>query len=271
MLKKGTLFLFITLSIFLYSCSEYSKVLKSPNPELKYQKAVEYYEEEEYLKTLPLLEELIPLYRGTDKGQKIYYYYCYTNFNLGYLITAAYHFKKYSVTYPRSEHAENALFMAAYCNYLESPIPTLDQSPTYEALNELQLFANTYPKSELIDSANTLVDNLRMKLETKAFYNAEQYYIIKRYKSAIVALNNFLETYPDSEYMEEVKLLVIKAYYYLAIDSIEEKKMERFDEGIAAYYDFIDNFDGSKKANEAELYYAKISREREKIIQENSR
>lgn len=264
---KHILFIILTIIVF-HSCSDYNKILKSPNPELKYNKAMELYNEEDYSRALPLLEELVPLYRGTEKGKRIYYFYCYTEYNLGYRISAAYHFKQFSNTYPNSEESEDALFMAAYCNYLESPIPSLDQAPTYQALEELQIFANTYPKSPLLDSANNLVDELRAKLEAKAYLNASQYYKIRRYKAAIVALNNFQEEYPLSNYSEQVKLLILQSYYYLATNSVEEKKEERFDEGIEAYYDFIDNFAGGKYVNEAEDYYARLTREREKFIQD---
>lgn len=258
----------LTAFWLLLACSDYNRILKSPNPEIKYAKAVELYNEGDYARAEPLLVEVVPLYKGTEKGKRIFYYYCYTEYHLGYRISAAYHFKQFSNTYPHSEEAEDALFMAAYCNYLESPIPSLDQEPTYLALEELQLFANTYPQSPLLDSANSLVDELRAKLETKAFENASQYYKIRRYKAAIVALNNFQEEYPLSNYSEETKLLVLKSYYYLATNSIDEKKEERFDEGIEAYYDFIDNFASGKYVNEAEEYYAKLTKEREIFIQE---
>lgn len=259
--------LFITT--LLLACSDYNKVLKSPNPELKYQKTIEYYEKGEYGKAMPLFEDLIPLFRGTDKGQKIYYYYCYANYYTEYYIQAAYHFKRYAKTYPLSTFAEDALFMSAYCNYLESPVPTLDQEPTYNAIDELQVFVNTYPKSPLVDSANTLVDELQLKLETKDFLNSKQYYKIKRYKAAVVALENTLQNYPQSRYEEEMKLLILKSYYELSIKSIDEKKLERFNKGIQAYYDFIDNFAEGNNVNEAETIYAKLVRAKEQFLEEN--
>ena len=205
MLKSKHLFLLTLVVLVLSACSEYQKILKSPNPELKYEKSIEYYEEGEYLKALPLFEELIPLYRGTDKGQKIYFYYAYTNFHLDYLTSAAYHFRTYSSTYSLSTFAQEALFMSAYCNYLEAPGPTLDQTPTQLALEELQIFVNTYPESELVDSANVLVDQLTFKLEKKKFLNAKQYYTIRKYKSAIVALNNVITEYPSTQFIEEIR------------------------------------------------------------------
>jgi len=253
------------------ACNDYQKVLKSPNPEYKYKRAVEYYQAEEYYKALPLLEELMPLYKGTDKGQEIYFYWCYANYHLDELITASYHFKKYAKTYPNSEQAEEALFMGAYCNYLDSPNPTLDQTATIMAIDEMQVFVNTFPKSDLVDSANTLVDELELKLETKDFLNCKQYYTIRRYKSAIVAINNTMQAYPASRYEEEMRMLILKSYYELAINSVESKKEERFDKGIEVYYEFIDNFAESDKMNEAESIYAKLVKAKTDYLKEKQK
>ena len=269
MMRKKLFFVSLIVTLIFTSCSEYQKVLKSPNPELKYGKSIEYYESGEYLKALPLFEELIPLYKGTEKGQKLYFYYAYANFHLDDLYQAAYHFRSYASTYSLSKYAQEALFMSAYCNYLDAPGPSLDQTPTKLALEELQIFVNTYPESELVDSANTLVDRLNSKLEEKEFLNAMQYYKIRKYQSAIVALNNMITKYPDTQFLEEVKLTILKSYYYLATNSVLSKKKQRFDEGIEAYLDFIDNFADGKSIEEAKLVYAKLIREQERFLTEN--
>lgn len=269
MIKMRLIPLVVFVLTVFSSCSDYQKVLKSPDPEVKYTKSIEYYDEGEYFKALPLLEELLPLYRGTEKGQKIYFYYAYTNYHLGELLSAAYHFRSYASTYSLSEYAQEALFMSAYCNYLDAPGPTLDQTATKLALEELQIFVNTYPESELVDSANGLVDVLNFKLEEKEFLNATQYYQIQKYQSAIVALNNLIIKYPDSRHIEDVKLTILQSYYYLATKSVESKKMKRFNEGVEAYFDFIDNFADGKNLEEAKLVYAKLIKEREKFLIEN--
>ena len=269
MMRKNVFFVFVIVSLIFSGCSEYQKVLKSPNPELKYTKSIEYYEDGQYLKALPLFEELLPLYKGTEKGQKLYFYYAYANFHIDDLYQAAYHFRSYASTYSLSQYAQESLFMSAYCNYLDAPGPSLDQTPTKLALEELQIFVNTYPESELVDSANTLVDLLNSKLETKEFLNAKQYYKIQKFQSAIVALNNLITKYPDTGYLEEIKLIILKSYYYLATNSVFSKKKQRFTEGIEAYYDFIDNFADGKSIEEAKLVYAKLIREQERFLAEN--
>lgn len=268
MLRK--LFPFLVLVIlFLVGCSKYQRILKGKDFDLKYETAVSLYENEKYEKALPLFEELVPLFRGTDRAEKVYYYYCYSNYNLNFLYEASYHFKKFSITFPASKHAEEALFMNAYCHYLLSPIPSLDPTDTYKAINELQLFANTYPQHDLVDSTNVLMDKLRTKLEEKSFDNSKQYYKIYDYKAAIVALNNTLIDFPDTKHKEEIYLLILKSNYFLAINSIKEKKLERFNNTIEAYYNFVDSFKESKHLKEAESFYNKAVEELDKFKLEN--
>ena len=65
---------FVLILIVLSSCGDYNKIVKSTDYEFKYKKAIEYYEEGEYVKAGTLFNELVNIYRGTTKADKIYYY-----------------------------------------------------------------------------------------------------------------------------------------------------------------------------------------------------
>lgn len=238
--------------------------------DLKYEAANKYYEAEKYDRAMMLYEELIPLYRGTDRAEKVYHNYTYCNFQLNLLYAASYHFKKFAVTYPLSEHASHMLFMHAYSNYLLSPGPTLDATDTKSAISSLQLFINTYPENELVDSSNVLMDELRGKLEQKSYLNAKQYYKIFKFKAAIIALNNTLLDYPETEHREEITFLILKSNFLLAENSIEKKKLERIDNTIEAYYTFVDSFGESKYLKEAQTIFTKVGEMRDDYKLKNS-
>ena len=122
-----------------------------------------------------------------------------------------------------------------------------------------------YPNSSLRDTCNELVDNLRFKLETKSYLKAKNYYKLRQYDAAIVSLNNTLTEYPDTDYREEVSFYILQSTYYLAVKSIEEKKLQRLNNTIEAYYNFIDNFAESKYAKEAEQLFANARDYKEEI------
>ena len=147
--KKFTNILIGVLIIaFLSSCSEYNKLLKSSDYNKKYDAAIAYYEKKEYTKALALLEELVSVYRGTNKAEKIMYYYAYATYAVHDYLLAGYHFNNFVRTFPASDKAEECSFMYAYCYYLESPRYSLDQTDTKNAIKELQYFINKYPDSQ---------------------------------------------------------------------------------------------------------------------------
>ncbi len=268
MLKKWYIIILL-FTLTQISCSKYQRILKSSDTQLKYDAAVKYYEAEKYDRAMPLLEELIPLFRGTEKAEKVYYMYCYTNFQQDMLYGAAYHFKKFAVTFPNSKHAQEALFMHGYSLYLLSPISELDQTETYNAINALQLFVNTFPENNLVDSSNVLMDKLRDKLEAKSFLNSKQYYKIYDFKAAIIALKNTLKEYPETKNKEEILYLVLKSNFLLTENSIKSKKIERIHNTIEAYYTFVDSFKDSKYVREAERIFTRMGNEQNKLKLEN--
>ncbi len=246
-------------------CSEYNKILRSNDYELKYTKAVEYYNEGEYYKSLPLFEELMSFYRMTEKGEDVYYYYAQNQYKLKEYYLAAHYFKKFAKSYPESPRAEECAFLAALCTKELSPEYNLDQTETYEAINEFQLFMDRYPTSNLVDSCNTMIQGLRKKLEKKSYEIAKLYYRMEKYRSAIIAFNSTLKTYPDTDYKEEILYLIVKSNYLFAINSIEQKKPERLEETIKSYHIFVDSFSDSKWRKQAENYYNSALKELTKI------
>jgi outer membrane protein assembly factor BamD len=258
-------FVLIFALAMMASCGEYNKVLKSNDIDYKYQKAVEYYDKGEYSKALSLFDELGTLFRGSSRSEIVNYYIANCHYNLKDYYFANYYYKNFAKTYPNSAKAEECLFASAYCSYKNSPVPSLDQQDTEQAIDEFQLFLNKYPNTSLKDSANKMIEELRVKLERKAYNNARLYYQTENYKSATIALNNLLRTFPESDRREEIEFLIIKSSYLLAINSIETKKEERLTATIESYHKFVDSFQNSKYIKEAESYYSNALRELDKM------
>ncbi|GAB4376909.1 MAG: outer membrane protein assembly factor BamD [Salibacteraceae bacterium] len=232
-------------------CSEYRKVLRSSDMQLKYDKALEYYKEGKYAKAYPLFEELFIIYRGTSKGERISYLQAMCDYRLKDYLLASHRFSQFARSYPQSAYAERAQFYAALCLYKMSPKYSLDQSDTRKAIRSLQLYALQYPASERMDSVNLLLDNLHYKLELKDYKKAKLYFDMKRYRAATVAFENFNKNYPNSRYKIETSFLEFKSAYLLALNSIDDKKLERINNALNAYTKFADRFAGSPYEKEA--------------------
>lgn len=240
------------LVVALGSCkTNYDRLKASNDNNKKYQEAVKYYNKKDYGKALGLFEDLVTLYRGRAGAEDLYYYYAYTNYKLKDYTSARYHFKTFADTYPSSPRAEECRFIAAYCFYLDSPIYSLDQENTLKAIESLQLFINLYPKSDRVTEASKLIQNLRDKLEAKAYANAKLYLTIGDYQAAVIAFNNMLRDYPDTKYAEELEYLTIKAQYEYARISSERRQEERYTQAIGYADSFNEKYPQSKFMRDA--------------------
>lgn len=218
----------LLVTLVFVSCGEYSKLLKGNDYDLKYKKAFEYYDLKKYDKALQLFEQIMPVYKGMEKGEKVMYYYTMCNYLVKDYYTAGYYFRKFSQTYPHSEFNESAMYLGAYCYYLDSPKSSLDQESTNLAINEFELFLSKYPETQKKDTCNILLDALRLKLQTKSYDNAYLYYKLGYYRAANISLKNSLKDYPDSPFKEEILYYTAKSAYLFADKSVDEKKSERF-------------------------------------------
>jgi outer membrane protein assembly factor BamD len=269
MIKTAKYFGFVFIMLFVVACSDYNKALKSSDPEVKLTTAMKLYEKKDYARAIPLFEECIGLTRGTQRAEDVYYYYAKCEYGIRDYYLANYYFKNFAKTFSNSARAEECLFLAAVCSYKLSPEHSLDQIDTKSAINELQLFLDTYPKSSLKDSANAMIGSLNEKLEVKAFENAKLYYTTMKYKGAVLALQQFLTDFPATKYREEGLYLIVKSYYLYAEGSMEEKKLERYRSAIESYITFASAFPKSQWLKEAESYYERSRKEVEKLTASN--
>jgi outer membrane protein assembly factor BamD len=263
------LFYIIVLSLtvvwILPGCSEFNKVLKSTDINYKYTKAKEYYDSSYFYKSLPILEELIGLTRGTQLAEDVYFMYAKSHYGVKDYYLANYYLKTFTKTFTNSPKAEECLFLAAECSYELSPTYSLDQTDTRNALDEYQIFLDKYPNSHLKDSANHQMERLSLKLERKAYENAYQFAKTLKYKAATAALKDFVKDYPGSIYREEAMYLIVKCQYMLADGSVEEKKLERMRAVAENYRTFAAAFPESKYLGDAESYFRKSEKQVEKL------
>lgn len=262
MLKKGVqrgLLLVVTI-LLLAGCGEYEKILKSKDYTLKYEKALEYFKAEEYVKAATIFDQIVNIYRGTLKADTVKYYQAMSYYGQKDYILAGHYFNEISATYANSAFLEESDFMAAYCYYKLSPRPDLDQEATYNAINALKMYMSKYPYSEKNNQCKDLIKELSDKIVEKSYNSARLYYDLGYYKSAIIALRNSLEEYPDTKYREDLLYLILKSSYLLADGSVESKKKERLQTAVDEYLSFTSEFPESEYLKDAEKMYKNTQR-----------
>jgi outer membrane protein assembly factor BamD len=245
----------------LNSCTnEFERVRTSNDPKLILKKANEYYKDKEYVSAQALYELAVQFYRGKAEAEEIFLNLSYTFYHTGEYITAAHYFNNFVSTFYNSKKKEEADFMAAYSNYKLSPNFKLDQTYSQKSIDAFQEFIAKYPDSKRISECNNLIDEMRAKMEKKAFQQGSLYYQIGQFQSAVRAFEIMLKDYPGSAYESEAKFLLIKSSYELADNSIEDKKEERFTETVVYCNKYMDKFKDKKIKQQVSEIYSKSNK-----------
>lgn len=244
-------------ALLLGSCGEYQRVQKSDDYNYKFEYAKNAFEQRKYVQAATLLKDCIAVFKGSDKAEESLYLLARSHFENKDYATSGVYFKSYYSRYPKGKYTESARFFCGYGYYLDSPEPQLDQTGTIQAIEELQAFLDYFPRSEKVSIAQNAIFELQDKLTLKQLQNAQLYYNLgnymgNNYESAVIVAKNAIKDYPYSKYKEDLELLILKARYQEAANSIEERKADRFRDVVDEYYSFINNYPDSRSRDEAD-------------------
>ena len=205
----------------------------------------------------------VPYAQAVPAGEKVYV----LAYGMGDYVTASHYFTTYFNTYPRGIYAETARFMSARALYLDTPDPRLDQTSTIKAIGEIQVFTEYYPYSPYKERAHDMLYELHDRLVEKEYRSAQLYYDLgnymgNNYLSCIITAQNALNDYPYTKLREDLSMLVLRARYSMAKESVAEKMIDRYRDTEDEYYAFKNEFPESKYMKEAD----KIFRETKKAL-----
>ena len=272
-MKKYIYIAIISVCGVFSSCGEYNKLLKSTNTDYQYEAAKEFFGTGKFSKAASLLEGLVTVMKGTDRAEESLYMLGMTYYNETDYQTASHYFTTYYNTYPRGQYVESARYHSGKALFLDTPEPRLDQSGTYKAIQELQLFLEYFPSSPHHAEVQQMIFDLQDKLVIKDYMAAKLYYDLgdysgnftytttgNNYLAAIVTAQNALKDYPYTKMREDLSILILRAKYDMAKQSVLEKKPERMRDTIDEYYAFTNEFPESKYKKEVEAIFKDASK-----------
>lgn len=260
------LLLLATVALTLTACNNYNALLKTQDYEYKYEAAKQCYVAGHYTQCYQLLDEMLLILKGSDKAEESLFMDAMCHYNLKDYETATTYFDRYAKTYSKGDYTELARFYSGKASFMQSPDPRLDQTPTYTAINSLQDFLEFYPYSDYRDEVNDMIYQLQNRLVQKEYNSAMLYYNLgsytgncanggSNYEASIITAENALKHYPYTILREDLYMLILKARYALAQNSVEEKAVERYQKTIDEYYGFKNEFPESKYKAEADRIF----------------
>ncbi len=263
----------IGAALLLSSCSsQFNAVYKLNDYTYKYEYAKECFANGKYQKAISLLNDVVTPLKGTDNAQESLYMlamaeYCSMDYD-----GAAQAFKRYYQSYPKGYLAELAHFYEGESIFESTPEPRLDQSMTVSAITAFQNYLDLYPDAILKKKAQQRLFELQDKLVMKELHSARLYYNLgsyfgncedgngNNYEACIVTSQNALKDYPYTTLREDFALLIMKSKFELAQQSIDSKKIERYQDAEDEAYGFINEYPDSKEKKRAEEYIDKCKK-----------
>ncbi|MCR5050614.1 MAG: outer membrane protein assembly factor BamD [Paludibacteraceae bacterium] len=261
MQKRGLIILLA--AVLLAGCGDYQRLLKSSNPDEKYQAALKYFNQKEYVKAQTLLDDVSAYYKGTERSEDVLAYLARSYMGMKDYSSAVEYYRAYVRNYPKGKYATEAHFQVGHGLYLDSPDARLDQKTTQESIEAFTRFVELYPESPYAEQAYTEMNEMYDKLALKELYNARLYYNLgsylgNNYLSCEVTAKNALKNYPSNKYQEEFSWLILESKYQQTINSFENLKLERARDTQDEYYNFITEYPNSKHRKEADKMLAAI-------------
>lgn len=265
-MNKHLVIIPLTAALLLVSCNSYNNVLKADDYDYRYEAAKEYYTAGQYVRAYQLLEDMVLLMKATDKGEESLYMLSMCYYNMKDYETAGMYFERYYKSYPKGTYAELARYYAGKSAYRQSPDSRLDQTSTIAAINRLKEYLDIYPYSERREEVTDMIYQLQDKLAFKEYEAAKLYYNLgsysgncifggNNYEASIITAENTLKLYPYTQYREEIIMLMLRAHYQLALNSVESKAEERYRQTIDEYFGFKNEFPESKYMKEADKIF----------------
>ena len=267
-MKKSISFMILSALLLTGCANEYNKVYKTTDNTYKYEYAKECFAKGKYVRASGLLQGLVTMQKATDNGQESLFMLGMSEYNSRDYEGAAATFKKYYQSYPKGAYAEEAEYYVGMSLYNCTPEPRLDQSQTVNAISAFQEYIDIFPDGKNKSMAQQKMFELQDKLVKKELYSAQLYYDLgqyfgnctyggNNYEACIITAQNALKDYPYSSLREKFSLLVMKSKFELAQQSVEEKKLERFQDAEDECYGFINEYPDSKDKAMAEKFIGK--------------
>lgn len=151
-------------------------------------------------------------------------------------------FEDFIDSYPKSERADNALYMIGLSYLRAAPRPERDQTQTTKALNELTLLLREYPETDVREAAEGAVAECRSRLAEKEYLAGRLYLSMKDYVAARLYFDSVIENYGDTPWA--ARALLSKGRSYAG--------QKRYDSARAAFEQVIDDFPGSDASDKAD-------------------
>ena len=210
--------IFLILTLFVLSnCSSKDQKIVKPQKiiplEILYNEAYSNFENGKYNEAVKLFEDVQKNYSYTEWAAKALLLKSYIYYDSSRYILALENLKNYKKLYSGNKEIEYVEYLIAICLFEQINISARDQQNTKLALKQFNKVITNFPKSEYAQDLKIKLDLINDQLAGKEMYVARYYQKREKWLAALKRLNNILEKYQTTIYIEEALHRMVEIHY----------------------------------------------------------
>lgn len=124
---------------------------------------------------------------------------------------------RYMNLYPRTDDSAYVQYLIGLSHWKQISDVTQDQRASQRTIEAMQKVVDGYPDSEYIDDAQAKIRFARDQLAGKEMQIGRYYLERKEYLASIQRFRNVVETYPQTNQVEEALARLVESYYALGV------------------------------------------------------
>ena len=185
------------------------------------------FEAEEYQEAQSALDRLFILFPSYERAPEAQLLLAETHFLMEQFITATAEYGRFVDRYPDHPSASEAGMGQCRSAAALSPSIQRDQEPTEEALVVCRNVAADYPGTEAAEVAETIAEQMRVKVAEKLYSIASYYFRRNFYESSITYYETVENDYADTSWAPKALLGIMKAYQEIGYEDLVEEARQK--------------------------------------------
>ena len=168
-----------------------------------------YFNKGKYSRSKDEFDYIIMANPGSKIANESQYYMAESMYQIKEYDEASIAFDRYVRFSPDYSKIEKARYRICECAINFSNSYQREQSQTHRALEQLQMFIEDFPASDLINDAEDAMLALRLKLAQKDYEVGRMYLKLEEYDSALIYFRSVLNHYYDTSFSDDARVGII--------------------------------------------------------------
>ncbi len=223
---KLRLIIFLSLALFLFSCSK-DKALYEPTIKLDpykiYSEGLDSFKKNQFFFASKKFAEAEINFTEPAAAAKAAIMNSFSLYAINFYDEAEDNLNRYLQIYPADKNKMYAHYLLAIISYEQIGEEKHDLKPLLDAKKKIDFFLNEYPNSEYAIDLNLKNDLVRNQFAARELYIAKYYMKVQKWVPAINRLKIIVEDYSRTVFIEEALHRLIEINYHLGLEN-EAKK-----------------------------------------------